>query len=187
MAFSLPAWFIGELGLETAAELWALPEERIEAWLAACEPPFWGRPGRRRPPDAATRGYRRTDLERLGRPKSPFQIGGSGAVGTGTLRGFRLLHRLREAGFAVWPFDDPRPPVVLEIWPRLFMGRLNKSRLESRLAHLRERCWPEEAALNDDAFDAAVSALEMSLRSEELTRLPAEADPERRLEGRIWF
>src|SRR6202012_1913196 len=36
--------------------------------------------------------------------KSPFQIGGSGSVGTGSLRAMPALLRLREAGFRVWPF-----------------------------------------------------------------------------------
>src|ERR1035438_6219537 len=40
-------------------------------------------------------------------PKSPFQIGGAGAVGTGTLRGIPELERLHEAGFRVWPFEEP--------------------------------------------------------------------------------
>lgn len=186
MAFSLPAWYLRELGLAAASDLWALPEAQIEGWLAACEPPFWGRPGRARPPDALQRGFRLTDLEHLGRPQSPFQIGGSGAVGTGSLRGFRILDRLRREGFRIWPFDDPRRPVAVEIWPRLFMGRLNKSRLEQRLAFLRQRGWPAAAGVNDDAFDAAVSALSMSLRAAELARLPVERDPVRRLEGRIW-
>lgn len=187
MAFSLPAWYLHRLGLSTAAELWALPEATVEVWLAECLPPFWGRPGRPRPADALERGFRATDLERLGRPKSPFQVGGAGAVGTGTLRGFALLHTLRSAGFRIWPFDDPERPLAVEIWPRLFMGRLNKSRLEHRLAFLRERGWPEPAARTDDAFDAAVSALSMSLRAAELRGLAPEPDPLKRLEGRIWF
>ena len=37
------------------------------------------------------------------RPKSTFQIGGAGAVGTGSLRGMPHLLTLREAGCAVWP------------------------------------------------------------------------------------
>jgi hypothetical protein len=41
-------------------------------------------------------------------PKSPFQIGGAGAVGTGTLRGIPMLPAAGEAGFRVWPFDRAR-------------------------------------------------------------------------------
>src|ERR1051326_6916953 len=48
-AFSFPAWFLEHLGVASAPELWAHVTCHGEAWLAACEPPFWGRPGRPRP------------------------------------------------------------------------------------------------------------------------------------------
>jgi len=48
-AFSLPAWFLDERGLQNAPELWALADREAEGWLARCEPPFWGRPGKGRP------------------------------------------------------------------------------------------------------------------------------------------
>src|SRR6185437_10689898 len=48
-AFSMPAWFLRELGVRSGPELWARACVDGERWLAACEPPFWGRPGRRRP------------------------------------------------------------------------------------------------------------------------------------------
>src|ERR1035441_1130502 len=41
--FSLPAWFLDHHGIESAADLWA-DEARLESWLEACSPPFWGRP-----------------------------------------------------------------------------------------------------------------------------------------------
>ena len=62
-------------------------------------------------------------------PKSPFQIGGSGSVGTGSLRAMPFLLRLREAGFRVWPFEDAaldakRPqPLLVEMYTRLLTGR----------------------------------------------------------------
>ena len=39
-------------------------------------------------------------------PKSPFQVGGSGSVGTGSLRAMEWLLKLWEGGFRVWPFED---------------------------------------------------------------------------------
>lgn len=79
---------------------------------------------------------RRTDREApaIGgiRPKSVFQIGGAGAVGTGSLRGMPILKRLRDAGFAVWPFDAPRWPCVVEIYPRLLTGAVNKGSAGAR-------------------------------------------------------
>ena len=47
-AFSFPAWFVEQAGVSSAPELWAHVERCGEAWLAACEPPFWGRTGRPR-------------------------------------------------------------------------------------------------------------------------------------------
>ena len=59
-AFSFPAWFVHHLGLATAVELWAHATSHGEGWLAACEPPFWGRAGRPRPP-SVNAALRRTD------------------------------------------------------------------------------------------------------------------------------
>ena len=174
-AFSLPAWFLEERGMGGAAELWNLAEREAEGWLARCEPPFWGRPGKGRPVLELGRDhFRRTDLNVPGtggiRPKSVFQIGGAGAVGTGSLRGMPVLGRLSGAGFSVWPFDAPGWPRVVEIYPRALTGRVIKSDERARRAYLR-RHFPEHpadllerAASSEDAFDAAVSALVMACR-----------------------
>src|SRR5437868_10715933 len=45
-AFSFPAWFLGECGYTSAQALWSASPDVGEAWLAACAPPFWGRPGK---------------------------------------------------------------------------------------------------------------------------------------------
>ena len=193
-AFSLPAWFLRERGLRSVEELWALADRDAESWLAQCQPPFWGRPGRGKP--ELPEHFRRTDREvpAVGgiRPKSVFQIGGAGAVGTGSLRGMKLLHRLHEAGFSIWPFDVPAWPRVVEIYPRVLTGPVNKSRREDRLAYL-EGNFPELpagmrslAASTDDAFDAAVSALVMARHEPELLHLPPVEDAEILLEGLIW-
>jgi hypothetical protein len=59
--------------------------------LAACEPPFWGRPGKPNPHSKEQLCWR-TDLkDGLGGEKSVFQIGGAGAVGTGSIRGMPHL------------------------------------------------------------------------------------------------
>jgi len=178
--FSLPLWFLDRCGFENGM---AVPEETAEAWLRDCPPPFWGRNGRRRGPEPQ---HRRTELEVAPHAKPVFQVGGSGAVGTGSLRGFPLLRRLRAAGFAIWPFDPPRPPVALEIFPRLLTGPVVKSRADARARYLRERGWPPEAAVTEDAFDAAVAALVMDRHAAALTALPTVADPVVRREGRIW-
>ena len=127
-------------------------------------------------------------------PKSVFQIHGKGTVGTGSIRGMPMLQRLHEAGFSIWPFDPPAWPMVIEIWPRAFYRRpVKKSSQQEREAYLRSehpivdgeqfsRC-----AATDDAFDAAVSALVMSERVDELTGLPLVSDRTVLLEGVIWY
>ncbi len=201
-AFSLPAWFLRERGLPNVRALWALTASEGESWLARCEPPFWGRPGRPRPPDLLDeeRAFRLTEraVPAVGgiRPKSVFQIGGAGAVGTGSLRGMKLLHRLAAAGFSIWPFDPPGLPRVVEIYPRVLTGPVNKSSPPERLRRLltyiettRVEVEPsllDPAAATVDAFDAALSAFEMARHADEIASLPPAADPRVLLEGAIW-
>ena len=159
-----------------------MTEDLAESWLRDCPPPFWGRRGRRRGPEPQ---LRLTELTAR-TAKSVFQLGGAGSVGTGSLRGFPLLRRLRREGFAVWPFDEPRLPLALEIFPRLLTGPVRKSRPEARRSYLQQRGWPTRAAASEDAFDAAVSALRMRARADLLRDLGPERDPVYRREGRIW-
>jgi hypothetical protein len=194
-AFGFPAWFTTALGLLTAPELWAYADVHGEAWLSTCEPPFWGRPGARRPPPGQP-DLRRTDacVPRTAgvAPKSIFQIGGAGAVGTGSIRGMPLLHRLHTAGAAIWPFTSGGRPILVEIYPRLLTGPVHKSNASARgqlIAHRFPELDPEHrrlATLFEDAFDAAVSALVMIEHAADLANLPPETDGVLRLEGRIW-
>lgn len=195
-AFSLPRWFADEVGAATAEALWRVVASNGEEWLRGCQPPFWGRPGRRRPPDTVELRRAEVEVAAVGgiRPKSVFQVAGAGAVGTGSLRGMPHLLRLAEAGFAIWPMHDagPRHPRALEIYPRLLTGPVVKRSLDARRLHLEER-WPDlnEAtaavvASTEDAFDAAVSALVMDRHRHELAALPPARDALDRLEGRIW-
>jgi Protein of unknown function (DUF429) len=193
-AFSFPAWYTEQLGVCSAPELWALVAERGEGWLAQCEPPFWGRRGRRRP--TVKNAWRRTELAvprtaGIG-PKSIFQIGGAGSVGTGSMRGMPLLHQLGQTSVRVWPFTDRGSPVVVEIYPRLLTGVVRKSDAGER-EHYLARHYPSLepthvrlAIDSEDAFDAAVSALVMVEHVDDLATLPPEPDPVLRLEGRIW-
>jgi hypothetical protein len=127
------------------------------------------------------------------RPKSTFQIGGAGSVGTGSVRGWPALIRLREAGFAIWPFDEPaHPPIAVEIYPRTLTGRVVKSDRSAR-ARLLDARYPalppvlrHRAIASEDAFDAAVSALEMSGHEHALRSLPRVDDDTARREGRVW-
>lgn len=196
-AFSLPVWFLEERRIEGVRELWALADREAEDWLAVCEPPFWGRPGKRRPDLGPHRNhFRQTDtsVPDTGgiRPKSVFQIGGAGAVGTGSLRGMPILHRLAAEGFSVWPFDPLGMPLIVEIYPRVLTGAVNKSSYTERAGFLSRygNELPQElrelAASSEDAFDAAVSALVMSSNLRDLTGLITQQDRQTMLEGKIW-
>jgi hypothetical protein len=193
-SFSLPEWFLCDRGCADARALWDLASIEGDTWLRECEPPFWGRPGRPRPDLPAH--LRRTEaaVAAVGgiRPKSSFQVGGAGSVGTGSVRGFPVLARLQDAGYAIWPFDTPAPaPVAVEIWPRTFTGPVVKSDALARAAHLDAahpdvpRALRDAAVGSEDAFDAAVSAVVMSHHEDELRALPA-VDATMRLEGCVW-
>jgi hypothetical protein len=193
-SFSLPAWYLRDRGHATARALWDAAATDGEAWLRDCDPPFWGRPGRPRPDLPAHFRHTEADVAAVGgiRPKSSFQIGGAGSVGTGSVRGFPALARLQDAGFTIWPFDAPaRPPVAVEIWPRAFTGPVVKSRATARAAYLDHHLPDLRSALRDaavereDAFDAAVSAVVMSRHEPALRALPVLADAARH-EGWVW-
>jgi len=222
--FSYPAWFVEECGAGTAAEFWAVVKEHGEGWLGreCADARFWGRRGSlrdgKKPVEfCGERGHRmlrRADEACKVRakildpteaakvkgiaPKSPFQIGGAGAVGTGTLRGIPELFRLRAAGFRVWPFDVPALPLLVEIYPRLLTGAVHKGRGEARTDYLAKkrledgayRSLEEEvlakARRSEDAFDALVSAMAMARHRADFLSLRQARDRTTRLEGAVW-
>ncbi len=55
-------------------------------------------------------------------PHPVFKCVGAANVGTGSLAGMRLLHRL-DGRAAIWPFDEPDRLTVVEIFPRLYFMR----------------------------------------------------------------
>jgi hypothetical protein len=161
-AFSVPEWFARARGASTGREVWELVAREGESWLRDPQPPFW----RTRKPPMAGPELRQTELDVTApgiHPKSVFQLGGAGHVGTGSLRGMPHLLRLAER-FAIWPFDPPRLPLVVEIYPRLFR--------------------PSPEAPNEHARDAAASAAAMSGWNGNWQRL--RWDDRYHLEGRIW-
>lgn len=230
--FSFPAWFLAEHGCATVFEFWKkVAEGQGERWLAReCEAVahdvrFWGAPHKRPEEfcgDNLHRSMRLTDMdnkitpkmlegdpERAAKvrgitPKSPFQIGGSGSVGTGSLRAMPLLLRLHEAGFRIWPFESSRlnaaspQPLVIEMYTRLMTGAVKKSNAEARKAYLAakkkadtvyaglSRAVVTKAQGSEDAFDALVSVLEMVRWREDFADLKAAKDTVLRLEGITW-
>lgn len=194
-AFSFPMWFVRRRGVRSVEDMWEVAAEQGEEWLATCPWPFWGRKGHPCPPNLPDK-FRRTESEVPSikgiQPKSVFQVGGAGAVGTGSLRGMPILKRLREAGFCVWPFDAPGPRTVVEIWPRLLTGPVKKSRLRDRKDYVAtrypglEQTHTNQLLSSDDAFDAGVCALVMITQSDALSRLKKGTDEQQLLEGCIW-
>ena len=226
--FSYPAWFLREHGCATVFDFWQhVAAGHGERWLGTtCEEHerdlrFWGRP-HKRPECFSGAGYRTMmratdwenkiaqgleggDAERAAKmrgitPKSPFQIGGSGSVGTGSLRAMPWLLHLRENGFRIWPFEDATPgkPLLVEMYTRLLTGAVAKSNAEARKAYLKERRKGDElyaglsrgvlakAQGSEDAFDALVCCLEMVRWRGEFAGLKATMDADLRLEGITW-
>ena len=231
--FSYPAWFLEEHGCTSVFDFWrAVADGKGEAWLhrECADLRFWGKAGPqrhgKRPEEFSgenlLRMMRLTDIDNkitpkllqddpvraakvLGiTPKSPFQIGGSGSVGTGSLRAMPHLIELREAGFRVWPYeaaalDAKRPqPLLVEMYTRLLTGAVKKSNPVARKSYLAERRGsdPAYAALTrkvlaaaqagEDAFDALVCMIEMTRHRAEFRKLHATVDPTLRREGITW-
>jgi hypothetical protein len=124
------------------------------------------------------------------RPKSVFQLVGAGQVGPGSIRGMPMLRRLRARGFAVWPFDPFSMPLVVEIYPRVFTGKVVKSDSLAREHHLSrlgraQARVARAAAASEHAFDAACSALGMTRQVETTDQFAAQPAPYD-IEGRIF-
>jgi len=219
--FSFPAWFVREIGAASAPEFWSIVAHHSEGWLARenQDRRFWGKP-HKRPEEFSGqqlhRMLRATDIdcklaalipeeERAMRvrgitPKSVFQIGGSGSVGTASLRGMPMLQRLRGSGFRIWPFDTPAPnqPLIVEMYTRLNTGPVHKSNAVARVAYLQQKraADPRYAALSrtilhkaqasEDAFDALVSVMVMVANRAAFNQLPLPRDPAYQLEGWTW-
>ena len=230
--FSFPAWFLQEHGCATVFDFWRhVTAGQGEQWLAReCEEVkrdgrFWGKP-HKRPAQFCGEGLHRSmrttdtdnkitpkllegDPERAAKvkgitPKSPFQIGGSGSVGTGSLRAMPFLLELHQAGFCVWPFESARlagakrQPLLVEMYTRLMTGAVKKSNAEARKVYLAAKKKHDavyaglargvmaKALGSEDAFDALVSCLEMVRWKSEFAGLKATKDKALRLEGITW-
>ena len=230
--FSFPGWFLEEHGCADMFAFWRKANAGLaEQWLArecdeiARDERFWGKP-HKRPAQFCGAGYRRQfrfadydnkiaqafeggDPERAAKmrgitPKSPFQIGGSGSVGTGSLRAMTMLERLHDNGFRVWPLESAAldapdaHPLLVEMYTRLMTGAVAKSNEEARRTYLAEkrrtdplyepvgRAVKAKALGSEDAFDALVSVLEMARYADDFAKLKATHDPELRREGLTW-
>ena len=230
--FSFPAWFLAEHGCTTVFDFWRhVASGHGERWLAreredvAHDERFWGKPHKRPAQfcgEGLPKSMRITDMdnkitprllegdpERAAKikgitPKSPFQIGGSGSVGTGSLRAMPFLLALWQAGFRVWPFESSaltakKPqPLLVEMYTRLLTGAVAKSNEAARRAYLATKRKSDatyakltrsaltKAYASEDAFDALVCAVEMVRHKEEFALLTATKDDVLKLEGITW-
>ena len=230
--FSFPAWFLAEHGCRTVFDFWRhVATGHGERWLAreceevARDERFWGKPHKRPAQfcgEGLPKSMRLTDMEnkitpkllqgdpeRAAKvkgitPKSPFQIGGSGSVGTGSLRAMPFLLALWESGFRVWPFesaslDGKKPrPLLVEMYTRLMTGAVAKSNEDARHAYLAAKRKSDaayaglghgvlaKAYASEDAFDALVSVVEMVRYGKEFAGLKATKDKMLCLEGITW-
>ena len=227
-SFSYPAWFLAEHGITSAPEFWQrVADGQGEKWLheECADARFWGKAGKLRngkkpaefSGEHAHRMLRRaetalkvkavmTDPIYAARiagiaPKSVFQIGGAGAVGTASLRGMPHLLHLRQAGFRIWPYDEPDPahhPTVVEIYTRLMTGPVTKSSESARTAYLNAkrkenpffvklpRSIITKAQGSEDAFDALVTTLVMAEYRHEFAHLKQTTDEIFMMEGQTW-
>lgn len=195
-AFSFPRWFCEEHGWKTHRDVCDGVGDLRDVWLESCPSPFWGIKGSRAP-DSEHR-FRKTEFRIAGAtPKSVFQLGGAGAVGKGSIVGISLLGTLRQQ-YSIWPFDPPSDRTIIEIYPRLFTGAVTKNAHQHRRHFLgqfadespgipaQDPVLLERAAGSEDAFDAAVSAIRMWQRRDELAQLQRASDVATKLEGSIF-
>jgi hypothetical protein len=172
-SFGFPSW-VGEChNCADGSDLWPIVEANAEVWLDECPPPFFGKAGKAR---SRVVLFRRCEA-RL-RAKSTFQIGGAGHVGTGSLRGMPLLRVLRDAGFAVWPFDSASDRMVVEIYPSRLREIAHSVKISRRLHAMH---------LNDNTRDAVAAACVMWEHRSMFAALSAATDPVTRIEGDVWM
>ncbi len=196
-AFSFPHGYLRSRKLSGARQMWELAASEGEMWLSETLAPFWVSKKSDRLKSDERLEYRETEWELRRRgfpPQSVFKLVGPGQVGRGSVRGQPYLLELQRAGAAIWPFDAPKMPMVIEIYPRSLTGKVEKTDREARVDYL-TRKYPgldlgrgpaREMVESDDAFDAGVSALVMSAHAEDFGRLERATGPPKSLEGEIW-
>jgi hypothetical protein len=172
--FGAPAWFAREQGCSTIAALWERAARDGERWLGPPPtPPFWRDAGTQPPRDRRFRQCEEALKSRGVHPSSIFMLVGPATVGTGSVRGMPLLSRLRDAGFAIWPFDEPNDRTVVEIFPTLL-----------------EPLAPEHVAqrthANEHEGDAVLSAAVMWQHRNAFATLTAATDAVTLIEGDVW-
>ena len=127
-------------------------------------------------------------------PHPVFKCVGAANVGTGSLAGMRLLHRLH-GRVGIWPFDSPGVTTVVEIFPRLYFKRAGEDPrrwrdpavIDAVLAYHGSRPYGGRPLDTEDRADAVVSAAALrSLASQQPVWSVPGWDPAARREGWIF-
>jgi hypothetical protein len=128
-------------------------------------------------------------------PHPVFKVFSSANVGTGSLAGMRLLHRVRN-GAAIWPFADPGDVTVVEIYPKFFVRRAKVraerlvddiSRINATLASYGSEAYAGPPLDTEDKVDAVISAAALRALAADPDVWDAPArEPASRLEGWIF-
>ncbi len=211
--FSFPRGFPEGIGGDWAEVAAHLAASSPEEFISANAPPFYGNLRRavltRRDDrffaEARFEELRKTETLAQG-AESVFKLVGPRQVGKGALRGIPYLAKFakeRPQTHVIWPFSGqtagPRV-VVVEIFPRVFMGRVKKSVVQARLELLNNLRTDNviipghvrEAALAfPDALDALMGAVGLWYEETQKDRLASYDtsmynDPAVRREGWIY-
>ena len=198
--FSAPAWFLDAHGMRSAGELWRWAARQAESdpgFVRGLPAPFWGPSIRPRPaiPGPTLRATEAAVAASGTRPASVFQITGPGSVGAQSLLGMPELMALCDAGVSVWPFDAPRLPVAVEVFPRALARRLAPTGTRRggpgfRAAVVDRHAdafgpWADVVRGNQDAFDAAVAAVGLACGRDLVGQLARTRDDQDLREGAI--
>lgn len=189
-AFSAPDWFVLQSvpSASSAIDFWPVVAEKADSWVTCSAPPFWGKAAHPKKWPNILREYRKTELTMAKRPTSIFQLVGRGQVGLGSIRGMPFLTDLVAAGCRVWPFQDVKLPLIIEIWPSILKTNFKGSKSQL-LASLTADPGVDlhKAATSNDAYDALVSAVAMAHSFTTGVGLQQTVDRVELLEGKIWL
>ena len=139
---------------------------------------------------------RRTEIDcaAVTSPHPVFKCVGAANVGTGSLAGMRLLHRLSGQA-AIWPFDQPGRLTVVEIFPRLYFMRTGADPrawrdprvVDAALAGHGSAPYAGPALDTEDKADAVVAAAALrALSAEPRVWAAPDGEPAARREGWIF-
>lgn len=127
-------------------------------------------------------------------PHPVFKCIGAANVGTGSLAGMRLLHRVAGRA-AVWPFDAPGPVTLVEVFPRRYFMAVGQdprawreaSVIDATLAAYGSAAYAGAALDTEDKADAVVAAAALRRLSDSPTVwLAPSYEPASRHEGWIF-